>query len=189
MALHNLKIVVVDGGKNGSYKSKNAGVDKEDISNTNYKDTGLYKLLHAKETIKNKVTTGMSPTSVMALSMSVKVATQAVKQAANYYISDIGRQNGDDNYQAMVNRTIEVVSDHLSVLGGAASGAAAGSMFGGAIGAGIGLLLGATSSAVSLGFKYAERNRNYQFEMFKQNNGIAYNISRANFNTLVGRVR
>lgn len=188
MALHNLKIVVVDGGKNGSYKSKNAGVDKEDSSKTNYKDTNLYKLLHAKETIKNKVTTGMSPTSVMALSMSVKVATQAVKQAANYYISDIGRQNGDDNYQAMVNRTIEVVSDHLSVLSGAASGAIAGSMFGG-IGAGIGLVLGATSSAISLGFKYAERNRNYQFEMFQQNNGIAYNISRANFNALAGRVR
>ncbi len=187
MAVRNLKIIVVDGGKSGSYKSKNAEGNNEE-ENTNYKDTKLYKLLNLKETIKNKVTNGMSPTSVMALSMTAKVAVQTVKQVANFYHSDIGRKNGDDNFQAIVNRKIEVASDHLSLLGGALSGAAVGSMFGG-VGAIFGAVAGVASSAISIGFKYAERERAYQFEMFQQNNGIAYSQARANFNALSGRVR
>jgi len=188
MALHNLKIVVVDGGKSGSYKSKNAGVDKEDKDTTNYKDSKLYKLLNAKDIIKKKIQGGMSPTSVMAMNMGLKLGTQLAQQTANYFISDIGRKQGDDNYQAMINRTIEIGTDHLSLLGGALSGAAMGSMFGG-VGAIIGAVAGVASSAISIGYKYAERERAYQFEMFQQNNAIAYSQARANFNALAGRVR
>ncbi len=120
--------------------------------------------------------------------MGTKVVAQTIKQTANYYISDIGRKQGDDNFQAIINRQIEVVTDPLSIIGGAISGATAGSLVS-PIGTAIGAVLGATSSAISLGIKYAERDRNYQYEMFQQNNGIAYNISRANFNALAGRVR
>ncbi|MBQ8443781.1 MAG: hypothetical protein IJX25_00295 [Clostridia bacterium] len=186
MALHNLKIVVVDGGRSGSYCSK----DREDSKSNkkNYKDTPLYKALNAKETIKNKVQEGMSPAAVFAMNMGLRVASQVVKQTANYYISDIGRTNGDSNYQAAVNRQIEIASDSLSVAGGIASGASAGSMFGW-VGAIIGAVVGGASSGISLGFKYMERNREYQHEMFKQNTSQAYSLARANYSAFTGRVR
>ena len=190
MALHNLRIVVIDGGRTSSYKSKTS--NKLNSSNTrekeNPKDSPLYKLLNAKETIKNKVQSGMSPTAVFAMDMGIRVAGQLIKQTANYYISDIGRRNGDSNYQTLINRQIEVVTDPLSVIGGALSGAAAGSMFG-PIGAGIGAVVGLASSAISLGFKYAERNRSYQHEMFQERNNQAYMLSRSNFSVYTGRLR
>lgn len=191
MALHNLKIVVVDGGRASSYKSKNAGLKDgtgSSSSKTKYKDSPLYKVLNLKTTIKNKVQSGMSPSEVFAMDMGVRVASQMVKQAANYYLTDIGRKNGDSNYQAMINRQIETVTDPLSVMGGVLSGAATGSMFG-PIGAAVGAVAGAVSSSISLGFKYAQRDRDYQHQMFQENNNQAYNLSRAGFNALSGRVR
>ena len=188
MALHNLKIVIVDGGRAGSYKSKNAGTETSDGKKPDYKNTPLYKMLNAKQTIKEKVQSGMTPASVFAMDMGVRVASQIVKQTANYYLSDIGRKNGDSNYQALINRQIEVVADPLSVVGATLSGAAAGSMFG-PVGAGVGAAVGAISSSISLGFKYTERERAYQHEMFQERNNQAYRLSRANFSIYTGRLR
>ena len=182
MALHNLKIVVVDGGRSNNFKSsKSEGRD-------NPKDSTLYKTLNAKKTIKNKIQSGMSPSASFAMNMGLRVAGQLVTQTANYFISDIGRRNGDSNSQAVVNRQIEVVSDSLGIMSGIASGAATGAMFG-APGAVIGAVVGAASSAISLGFKYAERQREYEHTMFEQNTSQAYNLARANFSTLTGRLR
>lgn len=186
MALHNLKIVVVDGGRNGTYKSRNSGVKDEEKEN--YKETPLYKALNAKKTIKNKIQSGMTPATVFAMDMGVRVASQIIKQTANYYLSDIGRKNGDSNYQALINRQIEIVADPLSIVGGTLSGATTGSMFG-PVGAGIGAIVGAISSSISLGFKYAERDRAFQHEMFKDSNSQAYNLARANFSIWTGRSR
>lgn len=194
MALHNLKIIVVDGGRSSSYKSsgRGSGGGGGDGSNTKSastnKDSPLYKVLNAKETIKEKIQSGLSPRTVFAIDMGVRIAGQVIKQAANYYISDIGRSNGDSNYQSYINRQIEIITDPLSVIGGAASGAAAGSMFG-PLGAVIGAVGGALSSGISLGFKYAERQRAYQHEMFKENTSQAYNLARANYSAFTGRVR
>ena len=192
MALHNLKIIVVDGGKSGSYKARNAGADNGSTSASgkkqNYKNTPLYKMLNAKQTIKDKIQSGMSPATVFAMDMGIRVASQIVKQTANYYVSDIGRKNGDSNYQSIINRQIETITDPISFASGAFSGAAAGSMFG-PIGAVAGLVIGATSSAVSLGFKYAERQRSYQHEIFKDNNSQAYNLARTSFQGFTGRLR
>lgn len=187
MALHNLKIVVIDGGRSDSCRSKNVEI-KEDASNKNNKDTPLYKLLNAKKTIKNKVQSGMTPASVFAMDMGTRVIGQAIKQTANYFISDIGRSNGDSNYQASINRDIEIITEPLSIVGGALSGATAGSMFG-PIGMGVGLVLGTIGSSISLGFKYAERNRSYQHEMFKENTSQAHKLSRANYSIHTGRLR
>lgn len=190
MALHNLKIVIVDGGRAGSYKSKNEGAESGSSGGGNSnKNSTLNKVLNAKQTIKNKAQSGMSPASVFAADMGLRIASQLVKQTANYYISDIGRKNGDSNYQAIINRQIEVATDSLSVLGGTLSGAAAGGMVGGAVGAGVGAVLGATSSAISLGFKYAERQRAYEHEMFKDSNSQAYNLARTSFQGFTGRLR
>ena len=70
------------------------------------------------------------------------------------------------------------------LLTGAAAGSAAGPW-----GAAIGAVVGAVSSGISLGFKYAERVRSYSHERFEQNNSQAYQLARANFTTLTGRVR
>lgn len=114
----------------------------------------------------------------------------------NYYISDIGRANGDSNYQAIVNRRIEQVTDALSIgqgiLSGASAGVTAGGMagpIGAAIGAVIGATIGAISSGVGLGFKYAERERTYQHEMFKERTSQAYMLARTNYSAYTGRVR
>ena len=109
MALHNLKIVVVDGGRAGSYKSKNSGVEND--MKKDYKNTPLYKLLNAKQTIKDKVQSGMTSSTVFAMDMGLRVAGQVVKQTANYYLSDIGRRNGDSNYQNMISKQLGLVSD------------------------------------------------------------------------------
>lgn len=113
---------------------------------------------------------------------------QTGREAINYFVSDIGRSTGDSNYQAIVNRKIEKVTDGLSVGQGMLSGAAAGASIG-PVGAVIGAAVGAISAGVSLGFKYSERERAYQHEMFKENNSQAYQLARANYSALTGRVR
>lgn len=188
MALHNLKIVVVDGGKGGRYRSSGSGGKSSKGDKKKAKDSPLYKMLHAKETIKGKIQSGMTPSAVFAMDMGLRVAGQLVKQTANYYVSDIGRRNGDSNYQAIVNRQIEVASDTLGFASSTLSGAAAGSMFG-PVGAAVGAVVGMTSSAISLGFKYADRQRELEHEIFKQNNNQAYNLARTSFQGFTGRLR
>lgn len=185
MALHNLKITVIDGGKS------NGGMFGSDDSIANKKSgrsTALYKMLNLNQTIIGKVKQATTPTTFFAIQMGVSLAAQTARQFINYYVSDIGRSNGDSNHQAIVNRQIEQVTDALSLGQGALGGAAAGSMFG-VPGAAIGAALGAASSGISLGFKYADRNRSYAHEMFKENNSQAYNLARAGEAALTGRLR
>lgn len=187
MALHNLKIIVYDGGKMkgglfGSDDSKDSGGKKK-------KDKSLlYKVLNYNSTIKDKMKQAVSPTTFFAIQSGVNLAVQTGRGAINYYVSDIGRANGDSNYQAIVNRNIEKVTDGLSVAQGALGGAAAGAAAGG-VGAVIGAVFGAASSGISLAFKYAERERAYQHEMFEQSNSQAYQLARANYSALTGRLR
>lgn len=197
MALHNLKITVIDGGKAdttalGGGSTDSGGGEKQ----PNGKDSLLYKVLNYNTTIKSKVRQSVSPTTFFAIQSGVNLARQVGREFINYYVSDIGRANGDSNYQAIVNRKIEQVTDVLSVgqgmLSGAAAGATAGSaggIWGVAIGAVIGAVVGAASSSVGIGFKYAERERAYQHELFKENTSQAYQLARANYSAYTGRVR
>lgn len=187
MALHNLKIIVYDGGKaNSSSLGTNETEKKSDGSKQ--EKSLLYKVLNYNQTIRNKVKQATSPATFFAIQQGVGVAVQLGREMINYYVSDIGRATGDSNYQAIVNRRIEKVTDGLSVgqgmLGGAAAGAAAGP-----VGAVVGAVIGAVSSGISLGFKYAERDRAYQHEMFTEKNSQAYQLARANYSALTGRVR
>lgn len=184
MALHNLKIIVVDGGRQSSFSTNSHEVEGQEVDNS----SPLYKILHARETIKNKLKSNLSPGSAFALDMGLRVSGQVIKSGANYFISDIGRRNGDSNYQQNINRQIEIVSDVLSVGQGALSGAMAGSMAG-PIGIAIGATFGVISSGINLAFKYSERERSYQHEMFQNNTNQAYNLARANYSAYTGRVR
>lgn len=188
MALHNLKITVIDGGKSDSGAfSGSSDTDTKGEKKGNEKSL-LSKVLNYNSTIRNKVKQSTSPTTFFAIQAGVQLATQTSREFINYYVSDIGRANGDSNYQQIVNRRIEKVTDVLSIGQGALSGAAAGSMAG-PIGAAIGAVVGAVSSGISLGFKYAERERAFQHEMFKESTSQAYQLARANYSAYTGRVR
>lgn len=184
MALHNLTITVVDGG----VSSEKWGSSSLKESKKTTEKSKLSKMFHYNQTIKNKIRSNVSPTTFYAMQRGVGLAVQTGKQAINYYVSDIGRRNGDSNYQAIVNRRIEQVTDITSVASGAYNGAAAGSL-GGIVGVAIGAALGAASAGINLGFKYAEKERSYQHEMFKEKNSQAYGLARANYSAMTGRVR
>lgn len=187
MALHKLKIVVYDGGKaGGGMFGSDDGADSG--SGKKKEKSLLYKVLNYNSTIRSKVKQATSPTTFFAIQQGISVAVQTGREAINYFVSDIGRANGDSNYQAIINRKIEKVTDVLSIGQGMLSGAAAGSAAG-PWGAAIGAIVGAASSGISLAFKYAERDRVYQHERFEQNNSQAYQLARANFTALTGRVR
>lgn len=190
MALNNLKITVVDGGKtnSGMFGGGEEQDDPAKAAPNKWKKSGMYKMLNLNQTIKHKVQQKTSPTTFFAVQQGVGLATQTARQFANYYISDIGRRNGDSNYQAIVNRRIEQVTDALSIGQGMLGGAMAGSAAGPA-GAAIGAVLGAASSGISLGFKYAERERAYAHQMFEESTSQAYNLARAGNSALTGRLR
>lgn len=188
MALHSLKIIVYDGGK---ANSSSLGTDEVGGSGGSEKKSDkslLQKVLNYNTTIRSKVKQSVSPTTYFAVQQGISLAVQTGREMINYYVSDIGRSNGDSNYQAIVNRRIEKVTDGLSVGQGALAGAAAGSA-GGWIGAVIGAVVGAASAGINLGFKYAERERAFQHERFKEDTSQAYQLSRANYSALTGRVR
>lgn len=191
MALHNLKITVIDGGKADTTALGNASADTENNGGekrADGKNSLLYKVLNYNSTIKNKVKQTTSQTTFFAIQQGVNLATQLGKEFIDYYVSDIGRANGDSNYQAIVNRKIEKVTDALSIGQGALSGAAMGAAAG-LVGAIIGAVVGVVASGASLGFKYAKREREYQHEMFKENTSQAYQLSRTNYSAYTGRVR
>lgn len=189
MALHNLKIIVYDGGK---ANSSSLGMDEagsSDSKGSKKKEKSLlYKVLNYNQTFRDRVKQATSPTAYFAIQQGVNLAVQTGRDMINYYVSDIGRANGDSNYQAIVNRRIEQVTDGLSIAQGALGGAAAGSMLG-PVGAIIGAGVGAASAGISLGFKYAERGRGYQHELFKESTSQAYQLARANYSAMTGRVR
>lgn len=195
MALNELRIIVVNGGGSGG-NSNGSGIKKEKTAaelekEANKKASGKIKAwMHPVNTVKEKIEgkITMTPTQVVAYNMAFNVGVQLAKQAFNYFVSDIGRRNGDSNYQAQINRTLEVAGDGLGLITSALSGAAIGRMAG-AGGAMVGAVAGVVSSVASIGFRQADRQRAYQHEIFKQNNNQAYNLSRANYSAWTGRAR
>jgi hypothetical protein len=196
MAVKALKIIVINGGRGsggGLFDQSEGGgsgkkTDPAKEAMKQWKASKIYKMLNYNQSIRAKIQQKTSPAAAYAIQSGIGLAWQTAKQYANYRINDIGRKNGDSNYQAIVQRRIEQVTDPLGVLGGALSGAAAGSAAGlpGAI---AGAVIGAAGAGIDLGFKYAERERAYQHEMFKESTSQAYNLARANYSALTGRVR
>lgn len=116
------------------------------------------------------------------------VAKQAVDLGLEYWISGLGYANGDRAYQEKASRQMEIVKDVTGFASSVGMGALYGS-WGGPIGSALGALFGAASSAVSIGLKYKGREREYDYKVFKENNAIEYQRSRANINITNGRLR
>lgn len=122
------------------------------------------------------------------LTHMVATAKQVGFQTATYYLSGTAQRTGDQSLQQSVMRQMEIVKDTTGLASSVVMGAVYGS-WGGPIGTAIGAVLGATTTAVSTAIKYADRNRDFNFKRFKQDNAIEYQRARANINLTTGRLR
>jgi len=146
-------------------------------------------ILNWDNEIKDATKESLSPVAYMVVSSAASMAIKSAKQYVNYYLSDIGRQNGDNNYQAQIERRLTQVSDISNTIGQGASGALGGFVVGGPIGAVVGGIIGVATSALSIGYRRANEERAYQYTMFKDNQSQAYNQVRAGNVITNGRQR
>lgn len=182
MALHDLRITVVDGGK-AKYYSGN-GNNPFDFSESENITNGYNQSQDIGAGLEEKTLNIETFATVEMWNIAKNIAQGAFK----YVVSDIGRQNGDSNYQALINRQLEITQDVSSVLMGVLSGAKIGASAGPA-GAVVGAVIGTVGSSVNLVFKYAERGRDYKHTLFKESTSQAYLLARANYSATTGRLR
>lgn len=122
------------------------------------------------------------------ISHGVAVAKQIANQSINFVVQGIGQRYGDEALQENVERRMEIVSDVTNFASSVGMGALYGSA-GGFVGMAIGAALGAVSSLSSIAFKYAGRERDFDYKQFKENNAIEYKRARASINLTTGRLR
>lgn len=191
MALNQIKIIVVNGGGSGnSFGNDKVETPREKQKKKNQKlSSAIKKFSHPVDAAVDKIAGKMSPSAALATTMAANLGISFLKQSFNYLVSNIGRSTGDSNYQAQIGRQLEIVNDTVNVGGSMLSGAAAGATIGGLPGAVVGALLSGASAGMSIGFRQSERERSYQYEMFKQGNNQAYNLARANYSATNGRLR
>lgn len=122
------------------------------------------------------------------LTHSLAVTKQIVDLGIEYKISGLGYENGDQAYQQRVSRRMEIFKDTTNIASSIGMGALYGS-WGGPVGAVLGAAFGAVSTGISVSTKYAGRERDYDFKMFKEQNAVAYSRARAGINLTNGRLR
>lgn len=119
---------------------------------------------------------------------AIATAKQIADLTLEYYHSGIGLRHGDQALQDQVQRKTEIVKDVSGFASSVAMGAVYGS-WGGPIGTVLGAVFGAATTAASIGVKYASRQREFNFKVFKENNAIEYKKARAGINLTTGRLR
>lgn len=119
---------------------------------------------------------------------ALAVSKQVVDLGLEYWVAGLGNKYGDQAYQENVQRRVEIVKDVTNVASSVAMGALYGS-WGGPIGAVLGATFGAVSSGVSTAVKYASREREFNYKVFKEENAIEYQRARASINLTTGRLR
>ena len=119
---------------------------------------------------------------------ALAVSKQAFNAQLSYYIGGLGYSNGDEAYQDIVSRRVEVFQDKLNAAQNIAMGMGYGAV-GGVPGMILGGALAAVSSQISWIQKYETRKRDYNFKVFKENNAIEYKRARAQINLTTGRLR
>lgn len=119
---------------------------------------------------------------------ALAVTKQIVDLGIEYWVAGLGNQYGDQALQDNISRKVEIMKDVTNVASSTAMGALYGA-WGGPVGAIIGAVFGAVSSGVSTAVKYANREREFNYKMFKENNSIEYQRARASINLTTGRLR
>lgn len=118
----------------------------------------------------------------------VAMAKQVAIQSLNYWAGGIAYETGSESMQASVQRKVELLNDFGNLASSVAMGMAYGSA-GGPVGMAVGALSMAVPTAVSTGLKYAGRERDFNFKLFQENNGIEYQRARAGLSLTTGRLR
>lgn len=119
---------------------------------------------------------------------AIAVTKQVADLSFQYWISGLGNRYGDQAYQEQISRDFEIVKDVTGIASSTVMGAVYGA-WGGPVGAIIGGVLGLVSSSISTGVKYADRRREFNYKVFKENNSIEYQRARASINLTTGRLR
>lgn len=119
---------------------------------------------------------------------ALAVSKQVVDLGIEYWVGGLGNKYGDQAYQENVQRQVEIVKDVTNVASSVAMGALYGA-WGGPVGAALGAVFGAVASGVSIAVKYAGREREFNYKMFKEENAIEYQRARASINLTTGRLR
>jgi len=174
-------IVRKDGGMgaSGGAGAKETDAEKTDATGGN-SDGG-------DNTGKSK---GMSARKQRIIKTNLTHALAAAKQQADYavefWLSGIGYVNGDQAHEDQMKRKMEQIQDRLSIASSIAMGMMYGS-WGGPAGMVVGGALGAVQSGSAVIFRQANRRRDYAWEIFKENNSIAYQQARASRSIVDGR--
>ena len=108
--------------------------------------------------------------------------------ALNYYAGGVGYRNGDAAQQEAVQRNFEVIEEGAGLIASVGIGVTYG-VRGGPVGMLIGGALALATTAISLGVKYAGKEREYNVKIFKEENAIEYKRARANLSLTTGRLR
>ncbi|MBQ2652172.1 MAG: hypothetical protein IJF83_01320 [Methanobrevibacter sp.] len=161
-------------GQDGAKENDTENVSSNGTQNDTQKSGGL--TARQKRIVKTNLTHALA------------VTKQVVDLGVEYYVSGIGQRNGDQALQDQVSRNVEIVKDVTGFASSVAMGALYGS-WGGPVGAVLGATFGAISTGASTFVKYANREREFNFKMFKENNAIEYQRARAGINLTTGRLR
>lgn len=151
-------------------------IDPDEVENPTDTDTGTTEGSTSSRFLRTNITHGFA------------TARQVGLLGVNYWIQGRGNYTGDQAYQQLVEREVEIYQD----VTGFASSVAMGALYGSAgrlPGAVLGALFAAVGSGTSLGFKYASRERDFNYKVFKENNAIEYQRARASISLTAGRLR
>ena len=151
-------------------------IDADEVENPTDTDTGTTEGSTSNRFLRTNITHGFA------------TARQVGLLGVNYWIQGRGNYTGDQAYQQLVEREVEIYQD----VTGFASSVAMGALYGSAgrlPGAILGALFAAVGTGTSLGFKYASRERDFNYKVFKENNAIEYQRARASISLTAGRLR
>ena len=151
-------------------------IDPDEVENPTDTDAGTTEGSTSSRFLRTNITHGFA------------TARQVGLLGVNYFIQGIGNYTGDQAHQQLVEREVEIYQD----VTGFASSVAMGALYGSAgrlPGAVLGALFAAAGSGASLGFKYASREREFNYKVFKENNAIEYQRARASISLTAGRLR
>ena len=161
-------------GQDGAKETETENVSASGTQNTTQTSGGL--TTRQKRIIKTNATHALA------------ITKQVIDLGIEYYVGGIGQRNGDQALQEQVSRKVEVVKDVTNFASSVAMGALYGS-WGGPVGAVLGATFAGISTTASTVSKYANRQREYDYKVFKENNAIEYQRSRAGINLTTGRLR
>ena len=162
------------GGQDGAKETETENVSSNDTQNETQKSGGL--TARQKRMIKTNATHALA------------VTKQVADLGLEYVVGGLGQKYGDQALQENVERNVEIVKDVTGFASSVAMGALYGS-WGGPVGAVLGATFGALSTGASTAVKYANRERDFNYKVFKENNAIEYQRARASISLTTGRLR